>query len=126
MQYFLQRFSAVAVQEERLSIVLKIILMDDIWILSNGASFLGKGNTGCQRIGDHYLPEFFNGDSVIFQYKGKMYIEKSKTGNSCLNLDCYKYLREDRDEAFSVSYSVYYFYITDDYIVSLPEYKQAE
>jgi hypothetical protein len=73
-----------------------------------------------------FIPPLADKDSVVFVYEGNRYLEISKTGHSYLNLDCYEFIDNERDEAFSKSYPVYVFLLTEDYIMSLPEVEPAE
>ena len=57
-------------------------------------------------------------DGIVFSYKGKFYVEKSKTGNSCLNLNCYECESVGNKK---ISWYYYFFYLTEEYILSLTE-----
>ena len=72
-------------------------------------------------IGGHSNP--FDAETH-FVYKGKEYVENSLTGNSIRHKDAYKYDDTYKDKKGSVNY--YYFHITEEYILSLPEMPKTE
>ncbi|MDR2840115.1 MAG: hypothetical protein LBV75_02460 [Paludibacter sp.] len=65
---------------------------------------------------DHNNP--FDAETHLV-YKGKEYAENSLTGNSIRHKDAYRYTKTLTSTKGSSNY--YYFYITEEYILSLPE-----
>jgi hypothetical protein len=57
-------------------------------------------------------------------YKGKEYVENSLTGNSIRHKDAYQYTKTNDGKGANANY--YYFYITEEYILSLPEVVATE
>ena len=63
-------------------------------------------------------PPFADADSIVFVYRGRLFVERSRTGNSYLNLDAYTQVHEAVQE--------FHFSITEEYILSLPEIQRPE